>query len=413
MKRALLLGLLLALAAGEIERAAAEDRGLPTWYVVPRVGTAVLLDTSLPGGLGLSRRQQDSGVTLGVNLSRRIGAEIAADAFEANLKGGGRTIGEYGMFTLLPQVRIRFPIESLRLTPYAVAGLGASFAEFNDRKKTGIGRRVRADNTALAAAVGGGLEYAVSREVAVGLDVRYVTFGDQDIRVDERGGRARLHALLIGGTMRLLVDPNVPVDPPAPATDGGTRFAYLVARAGGAAATRSRIASGVEAEPENAAIGGQFNLLFGVGVGVDVTRHLGVELVADGHECILDVPGRGSAGEYAIYTVVPQLRARYPMLDERLVPYAVAGLGVSYAEFNDRKPPGLQSELRGTNFGAVAAVGAGIEWFLSSSIALGLETRYHHFTGHELKLGGEPRDARPHAVLTTLGLRIYLGWPPL
>jgi hypothetical protein len=35
---------------------------------------------------------------------------------------------------------------------------------------------------------------------------------------------------------------------------------------------------------------------------------------------------------------VPQLRLRYPFLDDRLVPYLVAGAGIAFTDFNDRKP---------------------------------------------------------------------------
>ena len=412
MNRVLALAFAVVLLLAWTTATAAEEDGLPAWYVVPRVGTAVVLDTSLAGGLRVSRTQQDSGITLGVDLWPDVALELAADAFETSLKFGGRNVGELGLFTLLPQVRVRFPIEGWRLTPYAVGGVGVGFAQFNDRKESAIGRRVRADDAALAVAVGGGVEYALSHDVAVGLDVRYVTLGDHEIRVDQHGGHARLHALLVGGSLKLLVDPDRPVDPPDAATEGGNRFLYLMARTGGATATRERIARGIEARPENAAIAGRWNLLFGVGVGADISRHFGVEIAADGHEYILAVPGRGEVGEYAVYTVVPQVRARYPLIGDRLVPYAVAGLGLSYAEFNDRKPPGVQAQVRGTGYGAVAAVGAGLEWFVSSTLAVGLETRYQHFAGQELRVAGDSRDARPHGVLTTVGLRIYLGWPP-
>ena len=37
---------------------------------------------------------------------------------------------------------------------------------------------------------------------------------------------------------------------------------------------------------------------------------------------------------------MPQVRVRYPLLGGRLTPYALAGVGVAFTEFNDRKPPG-------------------------------------------------------------------------
>lgn len=410
---ALQLAVALVLLVGWPRPGAAVEEGWPSWYVVPRVGTAVLTDTHLAPGIGASRTQQNTGVSIGIDLSPRVGLELAGDAFETNVKLGVHNVGEYGVFTLVPQLRVRFPIERTRLTPYVVAGVGVSFAEFNDRKERGIGLHVRAGDTAVVGTVGGGLEYAVAPDVALGVDVRYLTARGHDIKIADAGGKADLDALLVSGALRLLLEPDGFARSADSTAGDPTRFLYVALRAGGATATRSRIARGVEAQPEHAAIAGRLNLLFGVAVGADLTRHLGVEVAADGHEYVLDVPGSGSAGEYAIYTVVPQVRARYPLLDDRLVPYALAGLGVSYAEFNDRKPHGFESRLRGTDYGAVATVGAGVEWFVSRAIALGLETKYQHFlAGHQLRLAGEARDSRPHALLTTAGFRVYFGSRP-
>jgi opacity protein-like surface antigen len=408
------LSLALALLCDGAGIAAAADQRWPAWYVAPRIGAAVLVDGEPASGIRASWIQQSTGLSVGVDVGRHFGIEVAGDAFETNLKSGGRTIGEYGIFTLIPQLRVRFPpIVQSRLTPYALAGLGASFAEFNDRKRPGIGRRIRGDDTALVGALGGGIDYAISRDVSAGVEVRYLASRGHEITIGEDGGPASLDAVVVGATLRLLLEPEVPAIPAARAPEDATRFLYLVFRVGGATATRSRIASGVEAHPENAAITGRLNLLFGAGVGADITRHLGLELVADGHEYLLDVPGIGTAGEYAVYTLVPQVRARYPLLADRLVPYAIAGIGISYAEFNDRKPHGIRSQLRGTDYGAVGTAGAGIEWFLSSAIAFGLEVKYQHFiSGHELRMAGQIHDSRPHALLSTAAVRVYFGRRP-
>jgi opacity protein-like surface antigen len=407
------LSFALALLCGGAGIAAAADQRWPAWYVMPRVGTAVLLDTEPASGVKASSIQQSTGLSVGVDVGRHFGIELAGDAFETNLKSGGRTIGEYGIFNLIPQLRVRVPIGETRLTPYALAGVGASFAEFNDRKKTGIGRRIRGNDTALVGALGGGIDYAISRDVSAGVEVRYLASRGHEITIGEDGGRASLDAVIAGATLRVLLEPDAPTIPVTRASEDATRFLHLVFRVGGASATRSRIASGVEARPENAAIAGRLNLLFGAGVGADINRHLGLELVADGYEYVLDVPGIGTAGEYAIYTVVPQVRARYPLFADRLVPYAIAGIGISYAEFNDRKPHGITSQLRGTDYGAVGTAGAGIEWFFSTALAFGLEAKYQHFIGgHELRMAGQASDSRPHAVLSTAAVRVYFGRRP-
>jgi len=402
----------LALLCGAPGIAAASDHPWPAWYVIPRIGAAVLLDTEPASGVGASSIQQSNGLSVGVDVGRHLGIELAGEVFEVDLKSGGRTVGEYGIFNLIPQLRLRFPIDQTRLTPYALAGLGVSFAEFNDRKRSGIGRRIRGDDTALVGAVGGGIDYAISRDVSAGVEIRYLASRGHEITIGEEGGRANLDAMVVSATLRLVLEPDAPAVPAVRASEDPTRFLYLAFRVGGAAATRSRIAQGVEARPENAAIAG-LNLLFGAGVGADFNRNFGLELVADGHEYILDVPGIGTAGEYAVYTVVPQIRARYPLLSDRLVPYAIAGIGISYAEFNDRKPHGFESQLRGTDLGVVGTAGAGIEWFFSTDVALGLEVKYQHFIGgHELRMAGQTSDSQPHAVLGAAGVRVYFGQRP-
>ena len=60
--------------------------------------------------------------------------------------------------------------------------------------------------------------------------------------------------------------------------------------------------------------------------------------------------GGRTIGEFAMYTGMPTLRGRYPVLDGRLTPYALAGLGFGYTEFNDRKQPGFGVDVGGTSW---------------------------------------------------------------
>ena len=131
------------------------------------------------------------------------------------------------------------------------------------------------------------------------------------------------------------------------------------------------------------------------------------KFAADGHGPVITLRDPGAIGEYAIYTVVPQVRLRYPMA-ARLVPYAFGGLGVSYAEFNDRKR--LAAHAEGSGFGLALAVGAGLEHLITDNIALGLEAKYVMSRGHELRLEGRAYDVNVDAFLIAAGVRIYL-WP--
>jgi hypothetical protein len=86
----------------------------------------------------------------------------------------------------------------------------------------------------------------------------------------------------------------------------------------------------VEVQPEPPAIG-PLNQYFGGALGLDFGRYLGVEVTFEGYETNLEMKGVGSMTEYTVYAVVPQARLRYPLLDGRLVPYLLAGVGAPSA----------------------------------------------------------------------------------
>jgi opacity protein-like surface antigen len=412
MSRPAAIALAATLVTG-IGVSAAGDPEWPRWYGAARLGDAVLLDTSPASGVGMSRRQQSTGFTLGVDLGPLISIEIAGDAFETNLttdvfEDGERVrrdIGEYGIFAIVPQGRLKFPTGSW--TPYLAAGIGVAVSEFNDRKKPGFGRRIRAEGTAPAIAVGAGIDYAFSEDVALGIDARYLHSPGHPVTIDGDRRRLDVHAMLATASLRLLLDASV-AGMPAEVTTVG-RY-YLALRLGGAGILDSRIGRDLVAEPENAAIGGALNTLYGIAVGYDLTRFVGFELTADGHESIVAVRGVGAVVEYAIYTVVPQIRARYPLVRGFLVPYAVLGVGVSWAETNDKKARAIELDVHGgEDVGVAGVVGVGAEYFLTRNIAVGLEAKYQVIRGHEIGVAGRSRDVSVSAFLGSAGVRVYFG----
>lgn len=388
----------------------AQDSDLMRFYGSLRVGWAWLPNTEPVSNVEAQGLQQITGLSLGVNFNRYFGLEVAADSFESDLqiRNVGK-VGEYGIFTLIPQVRARYPLLDGRLTPYALVGVGMGRNEFNDRKKEGIGHSIHASDTTVVGAFGGGIEYFITRNIAVGVEARYLVSRDQEIEIDGRSERANLDALLTSLSMRLLF-PEFPGSASAAAPDyRTTRRFYAGLRLGGGAVINERTASGVESGPVNSAVGGVLNLLYGGFVGTDLTPMIGVEFAIDGYDFEVRVPGLGSVGEYAVYTYVPQLRVRYPLFDGRLTPYVVSGVGVSFGEFKDRKPRGSDVDLGGEDFALAAVAGIGLEYFVASNIALGLETKYLYSRDHTLQTSGPDRDMNLDSMLTSIGLRIYFG----
>jgi hypothetical protein len=97
------------------------------------------------------------------------------------------------------------------------------------------------------------------------------------------------------------------------------------------------------------------------------------------------------------------------VLGGRLSPYVLGGVGVSFAQINDRKPPAFGIALSGSNTSVAATVGLGVEYFLLNNLAVGLEAKYVYAGEHDLRVGPLSGTANPSALLTTAGFRLL--WP--
>jgi opacity protein-like surface antigen len=255
--------------------------------------------------------------------------------------------------------------------------------------------------------VGAGLEYFVAENVAAGVEIKYLMAGDQSVRINGARRTEDIDSLYTAVGLRVFF-PEQEGKQQVSARDGMPARLYLGLQLGAAITTDADSMPGAELHPEPSAVGPANYFLAGV-VGLDIGRYLGVELMAGGYEMRVHAPGRGTVGEEAVYAIIPQFRARYPLLDDRLVPYAVAGVGAGYAEFNDRKPPGLDFAIEATGWGVAATIGAGIEYLVARNIAAGIEARYLTSRGHTVRVGeGGSGDANFDAILLTAGLRVYL-----
>ena len=172
-------------------------------YLGARLGITAAVDTDVGGGLGATPNEQILGVSVGVNLGRYLGIEIAGDGWERNMRFGGRTIGEFAMYTGVPMLRARYPLLEGRLTPYALAGVGIGYTEFNDRKQPGFGVDVGGTSWGVVGAVAVGLEYFVANNIAIGVETKYVISRDQEVRVNGRQQSLDLDTLLTTGGIRL------------------------------------------------------------------------------------------------------------------------------------------------------------------------------------------------------------------
>lgn len=201
MSLAIVLALVAAVAVATPCRA--EDTADMRGYLGLRLGVSAARDTDVGGGLGATSHEQVLGVSIGLNLGRHLGVELAGDGWERNMQLGGRTIGEFSMYTVAPYLRLRYPLAEGRLTPYALAGAGIAYTEFNDRKRPGFDVAVGGTSWGIAGAVGAGIEYFVANNIAIGFETKYVILRDQEVRFNSGRQALDLDTLLMTVGIRI------------------------------------------------------------------------------------------------------------------------------------------------------------------------------------------------------------------
>jgi opacity protein-like surface antigen len=350
------------------------------------------------------------GFGLGANLTRYLGLELSGDRFEIFPKVSGLgTIGEYGVFTLMPQLRVRYPIWRDRVVPYVLGGVGVALTDFNDRKPRGFGVAVRHESSALVGTLGAGIDVFVADNVALNAEFKYLFAEGQTLRVGGTRHDLDLSSPLASVGFRVFLPESrrelAAADLPEPAP----LRVYFNGRLGVARPPSRNIGSGIETPPVPPAIGGELAQYFGVGFGLDLGRHLGIELGAEGYEVALKARDIGTVGEYAVYTLMPRLRVRYPVGGGRWVPYALVGVGLGHAEFNDRKPHGAGLRIEANTNSVAAAAGVGLDYFVARNLAFGIESKFLRSPGHTITIGsGHRADATLDALVVSFGVRIYL-----
>jgi opacity protein-like surface antigen len=141
-------------------------------------------------------------------------------------------------------------------------------------------------------------------------------------------------------------------------------------------------------------------------LGVNIDRNWGCELEIGTYNKNFNYNG-SFFGEVAGIPLVPQVRLREPFLKGRLVPYIVAGTGVSFLTFHDPRETtfGHQIDIEGNAFTVTG--GAGIEYFVSDNVTLGIEGKYFWLQPVSGTVDGQNVNVDLSAPAFTLGLRAY------
>lgn len=145
----------------------------------------------------------------------------------------------------------------------------------------------------------------------------------------------------------------------------------------------------------------------GVSLGANFDRHWGAELSLDAFQLGLRNTSDQLVAEMSSISLIPQVRLRQPFFNDRLVPYAVLGVGTSFVQFNDRKSHAFDLNLEADGWQWSATGGLGIEYFLDDEIAFGFEGKYVWVDELDTKIGTEEGTMDMSSFLLSFGLRLY------
>jgi opacity protein-like surface antigen len=346
--------------------------------------------------------------SLGANFNRHLGAELTLDYYEQDERREPiGTLGEVSAWNVVPYVRLRYPLLKDRLVPYALAGIGPTFLQLNDRKPKAFGKEVDIEGMTFAAGLGVGLEYFIADNVTFGVEGKYLWVNPLESKVEGVTYDADLSATMFTFGLRVYFDENSPRPLPREEPRWPDRF-YFGWRVGGFVLTDRDWTSGVSWVAEPAAKG-QVNQTGGLALGADFGENWGVELTADSLEPSLHLDGRGTFGEYGMGAVLAHLRLRHPLGRGKWVPYLMAGAGITYAEFNDTKPPGVGLRVHSKDVYPALGAGAGIEYFVVRNFSLNADARWLYSWDHAIKIDGLLDGTGDLAAFQfNLGFRVYL-----
>ncbi|ADJ27239.1 outer membrane beta-barrel protein [Nitrosococcus watsonii] len=345
------------------------------------------------------------GATLGADLGRYWGIELAYDYIKTNLlQTSGKKAGDYAATTWLGQLRFRYPLLQERLVPYLLAGGGIGIGEFSGREDfsfTGGG-----SDTVPLGVVGGGAEYFITDNIALGVEAKYYFGFHPDIWVGTKERELTLDAVGVTANMRVYLDELATgkyarLGQQRPARDKDAMRGYLSLRGGVAFLT-----------DRNAVPEASFDSTSGPwpsgSIGMNFNKHWGMELAGDYGRTQLRSPTFGKITGYPIWTISVLGRFRYPLLDDKLSPYILAGPGLGFAEIGDPDQPLSVTGLGGGQDNSIVAIfGAGVDYFVGYNIALNLEVKRAAFFNTQVKINGQSETLSPEFVSLTAGIRVF------
>ena len=116
------------------------------------------------------------------------------------------------------------------------------------------------------------------------------------------------------------------------------------------------------------------------------------------------IMGAGFTGLWTAY----HLLRRDPSLNVLVVEKEIAGFGASSLQFNDQSIGGWGETIDADGYTWSAALGGGLEYFLTDSVAFNLEGKYLWSNPIDITIDGRAQELDMSAPMVTFGFRVFL-----
>lgn len=401
------------------------------FYFSLRYGRSVVMDKDIAPGLEIDQAfgQELVGTQIGYDFSERLSLELVAEGYDMEIiaTGFGKTI-EYASYMIMPQLKLRFPMQNGRLSPYLIGGIGIGITEANDRSPLGEGLPAifgpatgpnpaipifDGKDTSVVYSIGTGIEYFIAENIALGIEAKYVS-QSADVTVNKLDHTADLDAFFISGGIRFLFPgPARPSSAYSSTATGNwlhishdTLTPYIGFRLGMARYAEHQLTPDFELSDH------EQEQVINLTVGMELNPYLAAELAVDHFGNDINAsksPIPAKITEFNIVSAVPQLRLQYPMLDDRLLPYVLGGVGVGYVQSNDRTSLGASNRVpyfSADNYSLVSVAGAGVDYYIADNMTIGVEAKYL-FNKTDISIDNIPVETDMNRVILTAGLRVF------
>jgi opacity protein-like surface antigen len=241
--------------------------------------------------------------------------------------------------------------------------------------------------------------------IALGVEAKYYFGFHPEIRLAEEQQKLTLDGVGATMNMRVYLDQLATgkyarFGDRRPARDSDAMRGYFSLRGGVAFLTDTDAVQNATFDDTSGPMGG-------VSFGMNFNKHWGAELAFDYARTQLRSPTLGKITGYPIWTFAALARFRYPLLNDKLSPYVLAGPALGFGEIGDLDQPSSMTGISGGQDNSIVAIfGAGIDYFIGHNVAFNFEIKRAAFFNTNIKLHDQSKRLSPEFVSLAAGIRV-------